>query len=78
MLVGYSGSGLPGGAPSFAGSGACVAAPAEARTVRRVVGYASSYPEAEELRRRAVGAGLKDVRLGQDGCGRVRVFVGSG
>jgi hypothetical protein len=77
MLVGYSGSGLPGGAPAFAGPGACVLAPAPGRAVR-VVGYASSYAEADELRRRAVASGLKDVRVGQDGCGRVRVFVGSG
>jgi hypothetical protein len=78
MLVGYSGSGLPGGAPDFAGPGACVTAPAQGSAVRRVVGYASSYPEAEELRRRAVREGLTDVRMGQDGCGRVRVFVASG
>jgi hypothetical protein len=78
MLVGYSGSGLPGGAPSFAGPGACVAAPAGGRTARRVVGYASSYPDAEVRGRRAIGGGLKNVRVGQDGCGRVRVFVGSG
>jgi hypothetical protein len=77
MILGYSGSGLPGGAPAFAAPGACVVSPAPGRGVH-VVGYASSYAGADELRRRAVASGLKDVRVGQDGCGRVRVFVGSG
>jgi hypothetical protein len=78
MLAGYSGSGLPGGAPAFAGPGACVIAAPPGPPARRVVGYASSYAAADELRRRAVAAGANDVRLEQDGCGRIRVSLESG
>ena len=53
MLLGYSGSGLPGGGPSFPGSAGCVSAPAPGGKVRVVVGYADSYPKALELRSRA-------------------------
>jgi len=75
MLVGYSGSGLPGGLPSLPGQEECVSRPVAERPVRLVVGYADSFPEAEVLRRRAVGAGLTDVQAASDGCGRVRVFI---
>ncbi len=75
MLVGYSGSGLPGGAPRFIASDDCVAEPAPDRDVRVVVGYAGSYPEAESMRRQAAEAGLDDVEVAKDGCGRLRVFV---
>jgi hypothetical protein len=75
MLLGYSGSGLPGGSPRFPGPGDCVVAPRSERPVRLVVGYTSSYPAALELRRRARRAGLGPVEMGQDGCGRVRVFI---
>jgi hypothetical protein len=78
MLAGYSGSGLPGGTPAFAGPGACVLAAAPGPPAQRVVGYASSYAAADELRRRAVATGANDVRMEQDGCGRIRVFLGSG
>jgi hypothetical protein len=70
-LVGYSGSGLPGGWMSFPGE-SCDAAPANAR---EVVGYAESYPEAEAMRERARAAGAGDVQVSPDGCGRVRVYV---
>ncbi len=75
MLVGYSGSGLPGGAPLFISSDDCVAEPAPDRNVRVVVGYADSYTEARAMRRRAVSAGLADVDVAKDGCGRLRVFL---
>jgi hypothetical protein len=75
MVLGYSGSGLPGGAPSLPGPGDCVLAPRPQRMVRLVVGHAGSYPDAMELSRRARRAGLRSVEMGQDGCGRVRVFV---
>jgi hypothetical protein len=75
MLVGYSGSGLPGGAPSFPSAADCVSAPAADRNVRVVVGYADAYPEAMGLRRRAEEAGLSGTEIAQDGCGRLRVFV---
>ena len=42
----------------------------------RLVGYADSYPEAFELRRRAVSSGVRNVEVRRDGCGRVRVFEG--
>jgi len=75
MLVGYSGSGLPGGLPSSQGVSSCVAAPVADARVRVVVGYADSYPEAMALREQAHAAGLVDAQASQDGCGRVRVFV---
>jgi hypothetical protein len=74
MLLGYARSGLPGGAPTFPSHAGCVAhAP---RAGGRLVGYVDSYPEAFELRRRAVSSGLRNVEVRRDGCGRVRVFVG--
>lgn len=75
MLLGYSRSGLPGGAPAFPSHADCVT-----HTLRdsggRLVGYADSYPEAFELRRRALSSGLRNVEARRDGCGRVRVFEG--
>jgi hypothetical protein len=78
MLVGYSGSGLPGGLPSFPESGSCTSAPAAGANVRVVLGYAGSYPEAHAMRRRVRAAGVDGVEMAQDGCGRVRVFVDVG
>ncbi len=75
MLVGYSGSGLPGGWPGFPGTSGCVVAPVADADVRVVVGYADSYPEAMALRERARAAGLLDAEASQDGCGRLRVYV---
>jgi hypothetical protein len=75
MILGYSGSGLPGGSPRFPGPFDCVVAPRPERPVRLVVGHTNSYPAAVELRRRAQSAGLESVEMGQDGCGRVRIFV---
>ena len=75
MRVGYSGSGLPGGAPRFPTVDDCVSPPTPDGRVRVVIGYADSYPEANLLRARAVAAGVRGTELGQDGCGRVRVYV---
>jgi hypothetical protein len=75
MLVGYSGSGLPGGPPSFPSADGCADRPADGSSVRVVVGYTDSYPEAMTLRDRARAAGLSAAETRQDGCGRVRVFV---
>ena len=74
MLLGYAGSGLPGEAPAFPSHADCVAHASEAAG-GRLVGYTDSYPEAFELRRRAVSSGLRNVEVRRDGCGRVRVFV---
>jgi hypothetical protein len=74
-LIGYSGSGLPGGWPSFPGTAGCAAAPVAGANVRLVVGYADSYPEAAAMRERARDAGLVDLETSQDGCGRLRVYV---
>jgi hypothetical protein len=74
-LVGYSGSGLPGGWPSFPGTADCDAAPVDGANARLVVGYADSYAEATAMRERALGAGLPAVVASQDGCGRLRVYV---
>ncbi len=75
MLVGYSGSGLPGGWPSFPGSSRCAVAPVPGADVRVVIGYADSYPAAEAMRSRAGTAGLEATEVGRDECGRLRVFV---
>jgi hypothetical protein len=75
MLAGYSGSGLPGGRPSFPGASGCASSPVAGDAVRVVVGYADSYPEAAALRASAVDAGLVGAQVGQDGCGRLRVYV---
>ena len=75
MLLGYSRSGLPGGAPAFPSHADCVTH-ALRGSGGRLVGYADSYPEAFELRRRAVSSGLRNVEVRRDGCGRVRVFEG--
>ena len=74
-LVGYRGQTLPGGFPSFPSSADCVRAPVPGERVRVVVGYADSYPEANNMRRRAVSAGLEGTDVEQDGCGRLRVSV---
>lgn len=75
MLVGYSGSGLPGGAPRWPGYSDCITAPVAGRSARVVVGYADSYPDAIAMRNRAVAAGLEGTEVARDGCGRLRVFV---
>lgn len=74
-LVGYSGSGLPGGWLGFPGTAGCGTPPVGGTDVRLVVGYANSYPEAERMGARARVAGLDGVETSQDGCGRVRVYV---
>jgi hypothetical protein len=74
-LIEYSGSGLPGGWPSFPGTAGCDAAPVAGEKVRLVVGYADSYPEGTAMGDRARAAGLGDIETSQDGCGRLRVYV---
>ena len=75
MLVGHSGSGLPGGWPRFPGTAGCAVAPVADADVRVVVGYADSYGEAIAMRGRARAAGLDEAEASQDGCGRLRVYV---
>ena len=75
MLVGYAGSGLPGGRPSLSATARCTPAPVAGRSVRVVLGYVDSYPKAITLRERARRAGLVEVENSQDDCGRLRVFV---
>lgn len=75
MLVGYSGSGLPGGLPHFPSAADCVSEPVPGEKVRVVVGYAESYPDAHVLQTRAAAVGLADAEVARDGCGRLRVFV---
>jgi hypothetical protein len=72
MLVGYSGSGLPGGVPSLGAHANCGSGPGPDV---RVVGYANSYPEAIAMRRRAQKAGLTATEITQDGCGRLQVVA---
>jgi hypothetical protein len=74
MLVGYSGSGLPGGSPVFPAAADCIAPAQPEGPVRVVLGYADTYSKADEVRARARRAGLDPVVSG-DGCGRLRVFV---
>ena len=75
MLAGYSGQTLPGGPPRFPSESDCVIDPVPGKKVRLVVGYADSYVAASELRVLAAAAGISDVRMSQDGCGRLRVYV---
>ena len=76
MLLGYSGSGLPGGFPRFPGDAGCARAPVAGDPVRVVVGHAdTSYPEANVLAVRARAAGFGATRIAQEGCGRLRVSV---
>jgi hypothetical protein len=76
MLAGISGSTLPGGMPHFPSVSDCTPPPAPGERVRIVVGYADSYPEADRVRARASASGLDGVQVAQDGCGRLRVFLG--
>jgi hypothetical protein len=41
-----------------------------------VLGYAGSYQDALALRRSASAAGVGEPAVAQDGCGRLRVFLG--
>ena len=75
MLLGYSGSGLPGGMPRFPTAGDCAQPAVSGQPARLVLGYAESYDQANALRQRARAAGLVDTKTTQDDCGRVRVFV---
>lgn len=75
MFVGYSGQTLPGGLPRFPSNSDCISPPARGQRVRVVVGYAGSFPEARQMRARALAAGLRNTELAQDGCGRLRVSV---
>jgi hypothetical protein len=76
MLTGISGPTLPGGMPHFPSNSDCMPAPTPRRAMRVVVGYADSYPAANRMRARAKAGGLGGVRVAEDGCGRLRVFVG--
>jgi hypothetical protein len=75
MLAGYSQHTLPGGTPRFPDVSDCVEEVNPGEPVRLVIGYAYSYHEANQTRARARNAGLRDVRISQDGCGRLRVYV---
>jgi hypothetical protein len=75
ILLGYSRSGLPGGVPTFPSHADCVAEASRA-SGGHVVGYADSYPEALELRRRALSGEVGNIEVRRDGCGRVRVVAG--
>jgi hypothetical protein len=76
MLTGLSGPTLPGGMPHFPSNSDCTSSPVPGQAMRVVVGYADSYPAANRIRARAKAGGLGGVRVAQDGCGRLRVFVG--
>jgi hypothetical protein len=75
MAVGYSGFRLPGGKPPFPTASECVHAPKPRQRVGVVLGYRGSYVAANQLRGDAVAAGLGHIKVAQDGCGRLRVFV---
>ena len=73
-LTGVSALRLPGGMPRFPSADECQVAPG-GDELRVVLGYTSSYTEADEVRARGSAAGVTDARIGQDGCGRLRVYV---
>ena len=74
MLTGISELRLPGGTPAFPSVSECVR-PVGGGPVSVVMGYTVSYQEAFALRARAERAGLAALRVGPDGCGRLRVSV---
>jgi hypothetical protein len=76
MVTAISGPTFPGGMPHFPSNADCTPSPSDGRAMRVVVGYADSYPRADRIRTRAKAGGLDRVRVTQDGCGRLRVFVG--
>jgi hypothetical protein len=49
--------------------------PGNAGNVDVVFGHVESYADALRVRDRAATAGLPDVAIQQDGCGKLRVFV---
>jgi hypothetical protein len=59
-------------APRFPSASDCIVPPGSATTVSVVLGYASSYPDAEAIEAAAARAALAAV-IEQDGCGRLRV-----
>lgn len=62
--------------PRFPSETDCVRAPVEGQPVQVVFGYRATFPEAIELRDRALEVGFLGTDAAQDGCGRVRVAVG--
>ena len=60
--------------PRFPSADECQVAPS-GDELRVVLGYTSRYTTAEEIRARGSAAGVTDARIGQDGCGRLRVYV---
>jgi hypothetical protein len=75
MAAGFSSFRLPGGPPSFPSRAECERSANAGEPVRVVFGYARSYPQANVLRERALGAGFETTEVARDGCGRLRVFV---
>jgi hypothetical protein len=75
--IAYPATLLAEGGARFPQASDCVTAPTEGGEVMVVFGHVDSYPDALQLRDRAVRAGTGPVRVAQDGCGKVRVFVGA-
>jgi hypothetical protein len=66
---------LAGGGARFPRASDCVVKPSDAGNVDVVFGHVESYADALRVRDRAATAGLPDVAMQQDGCGKLRVFV---
>lgn len=64
------------GEPRFPSVSDCVRQPVDGELVQVVFGYRDTFPEAIELRDRALAVGFLGTEAAQDGCGRVRVAVG--
>lgn len=75
--IAYPATLLAEGGARFPKASDCVHAPAGSGSVLVVFGHEPSYPAALRLRARAAAQGTSPVRVAQDGCGRVRVFVGA-
>ncbi len=64
------------GGPRFPSAEDCARPAVDGQPVRVVFGYRETFPEAIELRDRALEVGFLGTEAEQDGCGRVRVAVG--
>jgi hypothetical protein len=74
-LIAYPAITVAGGAPRFPSYADCVQAPVDGEKVRVVFGYTSTYPDAIDLRDRALEVGFEGTDVAQDGCGRLRVSL---
>ena len=74
-LVGYSGSGLPGGWPSFPGRPAVTSRPSKAEASGSSSGMPTRIRRQRPCASEPARPGSATPQTSQDGCGRLRVYV---